>query len=315
MNDEELKRLFREHRPEKPLGFDTRMDARLASLTGKREEQPMKRKLTWGMAIALALVLTIGITSVVSIASNGGGTEQYLIPKVADYTGGERISYTNNTVCLAGLSIKDTWPGLTDKWYNVVPVDLTAQGRQTYTLVASGMYYIGECYVDIAGDEVVVTYATYRGNLDRLSECMRFFTDLDDLTTEYLEDPTSSFAFGEKLSIRRDLKGAQVALLFVCNRVSYTIPFDNQNHTLVRYYSNKPDWKAFRADLTELLERFERQDLNETTPSDMGGRTADGGERAETQEEQLTVETDTDRKDSDALPPENETPDGQDEPA
>ena len=68
----------------------------------------------------------------------------------------EVVWYPDNTIALAGLSLQEADASLPDKWYNVIPVDLTRDGRQTYFLTISNARFIGECYVDVWGDEVTV---------------------------------------------------------------------------------------------------------------------------------------------------------------
>ena len=44
---------------------------------------------------------------------------------------------------------------------HVYALNLSVQGRQTYELVGSNMYVIGEVYVDVYGDTLTVTYHNY----------------------------------------------------------------------------------------------------------------------------------------------------------
>ena len=43
--------------------------------------------------------------------------------------------YKNNTLGAVGLSLREMDKNLTDKWYHVVPVDLTKEGTFRYKLV------------------------------------------------------------------------------------------------------------------------------------------------------------------------------------
>ena len=55
------------------------------------------------------------------------------------------------------------------------------------------------------------------------------------------------------MSISEDLGGADVGLLFICNRVTYRQPYYNNGAHLVRWYCNKPEWKAFREQLMTIM--------------------------------------------------------------
>lgn len=170
----------------------------------------------------------------------------------------EVVWYPNNTISLAGLSLKEASAALPDKWYNVIPVDLTRQGRQTYFLTISNARFIGECYVDVWGDEVVVTCQLIdRSGIELKSEYGRWFTRLSQVTSSSIESMQGGFAFGVPVSISRDLGGADVALLFIRSKATYRQPFRDGTE-LTRYWRNTPQWKQFREDLTTLMPYVER---------------------------------------------------------
>lgn len=165
----------------------------------------------------------------------------------------EVVWYPNNTIALAGLSLKEADSRLPDKWYNVIPIDLTRQGRQTYFLTISNARFIGECYVDVWGDEVVVTCEIFqRSGIELKSEYGRWFTRLSQVTAGSIESTENGFEFGVPLSISRDLDGADVALLFIRSKATYRQPFRDGTE-LTRYWRNTPSWKEFRKDLTTLM--------------------------------------------------------------
>ena len=170
----------------------------------------------------------------------------------------EVIWYPDNTIALAGLSLKEADARLPDKWYNVVPIDLTRQGRQTYFLTISNARFIGECYVDVWGDEVTVTCEVLqRSGIDLKSEYGRWFTSLSQVTASSIESSANGFTFGVPLSISRDLGGADVALLFIRSKATYRQPFRDGTE-LTRYWRNTPQWKQFRQDLTTLMPYVDR---------------------------------------------------------
>ena len=166
--------------------------------------------------------------------------------------------YPNNTICLAGLSLQETSAALPNKWYNVVPIDLTRQGRQTYFLTISNSLFIGECYVDVWGDEVTVDCCLIENSaIEPLERYGRWFTSLSQITETSIESKEDGFVFGEPLSISQDLDGADVALLFIRSKATYYLPFADGSE-LTKYWRNKPDWKEFRQTLQELIPLMEK---------------------------------------------------------
>ncbi len=170
----------------------------------------------------------------------------------------EVVWYPNNTIALAGLSLQEASRTLPDKWYNVIPVDLTHDGRQTYYLTVSNARFIGECYVDVWGDEVTVTCEILdHSGIELVSEYGRWFTRLSDIDVRSIEDTANAIPFGEPMSIEYDLEGADVALLFIRSKATYRQPFRDGSE-LTRYWRNKPDWKEFRQNLTTLMRYVEK---------------------------------------------------------
>ena len=170
----------------------------------------------------------------------------------------ETIWYPDNTVTVCGLTLQEVSSDLPDKWYNVLPVDLTKDGRQTYYLMISNMHYIGRCYVDVWGDEVTVSYSLLDNSAIRpLSSYGRWFTSLSQITAASIESEADSFTFGQPMSIGDDLGGADTALLFIRCKATYYQPF-RDGTALTRYWRNRPEWKEFREGLQELLPRVEK---------------------------------------------------------
>ena len=177
--------------------------------------------------------------------------KQYTIPVTLPKT----QWYPNNTVGVKGFSLRELYPNLTSKWYNVVPVDLTQEGVQTFDLVASNMYIIGKAYAEVRDGKVTLSYA-YIGS-DRaqaLGETVALFTSLDQLTHDYLEEPTSNVSFNQPISIEEDLGGADVALLLICNRLTYSQPYTDKGYMLTRYWPNHHNYVEYRAGLQSLFD-------------------------------------------------------------
>lgn len=164
--------------------------------------------------------------------------------------------YPKNTVGVVGLSLRDEYPGLTDKWINIVPVDLTVQGTQEIELVAGNMFHIGKAFVEVDGDNVTVTYSYTNNVTEAFSECVKWFKNKDEITTEFCENPTSDLVFGQPVSIANDLGGQEVALLYICNSATYYQTFITKQDAPTRYYENLKKWQNYRAGLYELMDKI-----------------------------------------------------------
>ena len=168
-----------------------------------------------------------------------------------------QATYNNNTVSLGGISMRDAFPGLTSKWYGVVPVDLSKDGTQSFPLVASGLYIIGKVNVTVAGDEVTteLEYAASEESVKPQGECLAWFTSADQITGEFLDNPTSDMAFGKAISKSRDLDGKDVALLFVCNKISFRAPFIDGNGP-ARFVRSAAGMREYLKGLNDLMAKI-----------------------------------------------------------
>ena len=164
--------------------------------------------------------------------------------------------YNNNTVSLIGIPLREHFPRLTRKWYHIVPVDLTHDAVYVYPLAASNLYYMGSCRILVRGGTVTVDYSLPRGLAFVKRNCLMWFTDLSQITHDYLENPSSPFRFGEPVSIRDQLNGQDVAILFICNRVTYRIPLTNGGGMPKKYWRGSPQVKQREADMLRLLDRL-----------------------------------------------------------
>ena len=167
-------------------------------------------------------------------------------PPSYDYTW-----YPDNTMGVAGYSLRDK--GITNKWYNVCPVDLTKNGIYEIPLVASNMYIIGNAIVSVQDGEVTVEYETQwasPGNLTISGECVKWFASIDDVTDEFCQNPQSDIAFGQAVSTA-DL--GNTGYLFICNRVTYCQPIADNGIFLAPYNHNHVIWEAYRAGLDAMV--------------------------------------------------------------
>lgn len=143
--------------------------------------------------------------------------------------------YAGNTVCSIGPRFRDE-SALTDDWYRFTPVDLSADGVQTFELIASDTYIIGQVTVTIADGMVTIDYAYVS---DDVVEHSAFFTLLPSITETVTldQEQLTSCAFGQPVSIAEALKGDTKVLLFVCNVVDY-----NTDMPITHVYPNSDDY-------------------------------------------------------------------------
>ena len=164
------------------------------------------------------------------------------------------VWHPKNSVCAVGLSVRDDLK-ISDLWYNVVPIDLTQEGTQELYLVAGNRHHIGKAYVTVANGDVTVTYRLHSGHGYIKSECVKWFTSLDQITEEFLKNPTSDLAFGQAVNIEEELGGADMGILFIRNIATYRQPYTNTGGELSRYWRNRDRWIEWRDGLNALLEK------------------------------------------------------------
>lgn len=164
----------------------------------------------------------------------------------------DRFWYPNNTMGVAGISLRDK--GITDKWYNVVPVDLTTNGIYQIPMIASNMFQIGNAFVAVQDGEATVTYETFHasyGNLTIENELVKWFGSIDEITDEFCDAPTSEIAFGEPVDVS---SFGDVGYLFICNGVTYCQPICDNGVRLPRYLpKDEKRWVDYRAELEALM--------------------------------------------------------------
>ena len=159
--------------------------------------------------------------------------------------------YPNNTMGVAGISLRDK--GITNKWYNVCPVNLTVNGIYKIPLVASNMFVIGDAIVTVQDGNVTVDYETAwasPGNMTISGECVKWFATLEDVTGEFCQNPQSDIAFGDTISTA---ELGNVGYLFICNRVTYCQPIADNGIFLPSYFHNNQNWKDYRAALEAMV--------------------------------------------------------------
>ena len=159
--------------------------------------------------------------------------------------------YPDNTMGVAGISLRDK--GITDKWYNVVPVDLTTNGIYEIPMVASNMFQIGIASVAVQDGQATVTYETSFASPGRIvtgDECVAWFGSIEEITDEFCDAPTSEIAFGEAVDVSAF---GDVGYLFICNGVTYSQPVTNNGVSLPKYLPKEKQWVDYRAALEALM--------------------------------------------------------------
>lgn len=166
------------------------------------------------------------------------------------------VWYPSNTLTTAGLAFRDEKPGLTDKWYQFVPLDLSRDGEQQFELVGGSVYLLGKVTVTVAGDSVTVDYRISHGkhgNVMMESEFFTLFPDLAGVTSVEMEDLGEGYSFGQPLSIEKDLKGDTRVLLFVRNVATFS---DHVSPEIARtrYWHKLPSRVQMREALRSLMD-------------------------------------------------------------
>ena len=207
-----------------------------------------------------------------TVKTSGGLTERlYYAQKltiVKDNLGNEihvydqiRNSYLpRNTVSSFGPHFRDVTPELTDLWYMFTPIDVSIQGRQTFVLVASNMYEIGEVYVNVNQDTVIVSYILFDEGMngfttERLSEFITFYNSYADVSIVEPEDmpEPSIYAFNQPISILNHFGGDTNVLMFIRNRITY-FQFPTPRTEYTRFWENKDEYKSRRENMLMFMD-------------------------------------------------------------
>lgn len=167
--------------------------------------------------------------------------------------------YPDNTVCVAGLEFREVKPGLTDKWYNFAPIDLSKDGMQSFDLVAGNLNVIGKVNVLVEGDQVTVEWKHVHdsccdANFMSKREFFTFFSDLNAVNAVE-PDQLEGFEYGTPISIANDLGGDTNVLLYVNNMATYCSNYCNLKPQSYTRYWRDLDWRiAARGAMTQLME-------------------------------------------------------------
>ncbi len=168
--------------------------------------------------------------------------------------------YPRNTVSSFGPHFRDVTPNLTKLWYMFTPIDLSIQGRQSFPLVASNIFEVGQVHVDVNMDTVIVTYEMFFEGKEgytseRLSDFLMFYNAYTDITIVEPEDMPnpSPYAFGQPISILNHLGGDTNVIMFVRNRITY-YEFPTPKDGYTRYWRNLPEYKTRREAMLQMMD-------------------------------------------------------------
>ncbi len=189
-----------------------------------------------------------------TITHDGGGKPIHVYDQM------DNSYYPRNTVSAFGPHFRDVSPKLTKLWYMFTPIDLSIQGRQSFPLVASNIFEVGQVHVDVNMDTVTVTYEMYfEGKPDyttqRLSDFLTFYNAYSDISIVEPEDMPgpSHFAFGQPFSILNHLGGDTNVIMFVRNRITY-YEFPTPKDAYTRYWRNLPEYKTRREAMLQMMD-------------------------------------------------------------
>lgn len=190
------------------------------------------------------------------IASGSTIEVDFIVAKNAgempEETNNDPVWFPNNTASLAGLTLKDL--GIADDWHAIVPVDLSKTGWQVFPLLAANFKQVGTAYVAVNNGSVTVT-CEYNGYyVFEKSQCIKWFTSLDQITKAELVDISNGLDCGSVVSIADDLGGASMAYLSINNKITWRNPVDDYGNSLPDYWKNLPQWKEYRANLMEMID-------------------------------------------------------------
>jgi hypothetical protein len=133
-------------------------------------------------------------------------------------------TWPDNTACSLGERFRDTYPGLTDKWYMYTALDLAEDGIRDIPLIASNRYRIGTVHVNIQGGNATVSYSLASKSISVKEEFLSLLPSLDGLTAvepEALAD--KNLPFGNAMDLKELLGEGRKAILYMRLLVTYDI--------------------------------------------------------------------------------------------
>ena len=177
--------------------------------------------------------------------------KQDRLEKIRDQAVPKAKDYDNNTVCSFGPQFRDVSPRMTDLWYMFTPLDLSEEGTQTFDLIASNMFVVGEVVVTVKNGRVQVDYHYNSRKIEIGREYFNIFPDYKSIEESDLENLhlNKRFSYGKAYSIKDKLVGDTDVILFVCN----TATFKKTTSGVGEYYKTHPDRVQQREKMLEMI--------------------------------------------------------------
>ena len=177
--------------------------------------------------------------------------KQDRLEKIRDQAVPKAKDYDNNTVCSFGPQFRDVSPRMTDLWYMFTPLDLSEEGTQTFDLIASNMFVVGEVVVTVKDGRVQVDYHYNSRKIEIGREYFNIFPDYKSIEESDLENLhlNKRFSYGQAYSIKDKLDGDTDVILFVCN----TATFKKTTSGVGEYYKTHPDRVQQREKMLEMI--------------------------------------------------------------
>lgn len=134
-------------------------------------------------------------------------------------------SSMHNICCAFGPRLRDTvMTPANDNWYMYTPFDASEDGRQTYDLVASNHYVVGQLFIDVKEGNVTVSYTLNGANISIPRAAFTIapsFSELFTLDPEVLL--ANSMKTNNPYSIEEEFGGDTNLVLYFASPISYSI--------------------------------------------------------------------------------------------
>ncbi len=131
-------------------------------------------------------------------------------------------TYYHMTVSSVGPRFRDI-SNLTNKWNMFSMVDISADGKQVFDLIAGNIHIVGKMTVTVEDGFLTISYKLFSKEVSVKSELLCIFPGLEAVTTlnaDALE--ANTFLFGKPISIEDDLGGDTTILIYVNNACHYS---------------------------------------------------------------------------------------------
>jgi len=169
------------------------------------------------------------------------GEKLYVCQNDPSHTRTEKLgvlTMNNNTVCAFGPRLRDVnlYPYNTDLWYMFTPFDASKDGVQTYELVASNMYIVGNLTLTIRDGYLTVDYKL--ADTAKFDITLEFFTVLNRINdlTQYEPETLQALRMNKNqpINLAETFGDDTNLVLYFCSRCNYTY---SSRYTSLNYNS------------------------------------------------------------------------------